>query len=163
MELAPSPLGGQLSSYSIQDAGSPWSRSDPSPQPKMGTTSSYQRPKKVEVFVHCQIITIAIVLPGFDKKKSKYYDFYHNINKRPRFKISLIKYDIVFNDTYWATKSWRANVPFPSLCQKAITIMGTFNKSIYTFGRFKKQHAQGNNKSMLKVMLFLRNIQTKLQ
>lgn len=38
--------------------------------------------------------------------------------------------------------------------------MGTVIKSIYTFGRLKKQNAQVNKKSMLKVMLFLCNIQT---
>lgn len=38
--------------------------------------------------------------------------------------------------------------------------MGTVIKSIYTFGRLKKQNAQVNKKSMLKVMLFLCNTQT---
>lgn len=52
--------------------------------------------------------------------------------------------------------------PFHPYGERQLQIMSTFVTSIYVFGILKKQNAQLNNKSMLKVMLFLCNTQTKL-
>lgn len=67
--------------------------------------------------------------------KSKYYIIsIITINERPWFKISLIRYDIdiIFSDTYWATKSWRANVPFPPLWQKTNYNYGYIHQKVFT-------------------------------